>query len=110
METEYIKPQKVTGLDMAFGGDTKKLLPAYDSLPEEFRREKHEYCKLVSKWFFGGLSPQTEFTPREGVDVKDALGHVKAVLGSFEPKHEHKTAGVAYLLDQFFVSINNWEQ
>ena len=43
--------------------------------------------------------------PKEGVDTKKALRHVKAVLGSWEPKHEHKEAGVAFLLNEWFDDV-----
>jgi len=41
-------------------------------------------------------------TPKDGVDVKKAMRALKAALGSFEPKHEHKMAAVGYMLSQWF--------
>jgi hypothetical protein len=36
------------------------------------------------------------------VDTNKALAHIQCIMMSFEPKHEHKTAGVAFLLDEWF--------
>jgi hypothetical protein len=41
-------------------------------------------------------------TPREGVDKHKALAAIKAIIGSFAPKHEHKTSGCGYLLSEWF--------
>lgn len=38
-----------------------------------------------------------------GVNFKQAHAHIKVVLGSFEPKHERKIAGCAYLASMWFV-------
>jgi hypothetical protein len=33
--------------------------------------------------------------------------HLKAIMGSFQPKHEHKTAGVAYLMSLWFEAVQS---
>lgn len=99
-----MKPVKVTGLDLAFGGDMSKLLPAWKDIPDEFKRHYgNKFVSIIENWFFSGLGANYgKLMPKEGIDKSEALAHIKAVLGSFEPKHEHKTAGCAYLLSQFF--------
>lgn len=82
-------------------------LPAWDDIPEEFRKRWHQgnaYCDFISQWFYSGLGPEdlARLTPREGVDRTKALAAVKAIIGSFEPQHEHKTAGAGYLLSEWF--------
>ena len=98
-----MKPMKVDDLDMAFGGGSKlkTLMPAYSTLPEEFRRERDPYSPLVNRWFALGL-PKDRLKPKEGIDANEAFRHMKTIMGSFEPKHEHKIAGVAYLMSQWF--------
>ncbi|PZM62587.1 hypothetical protein [Paenibacillus dendritiformis] len=95
------KPQKVTDLEMAFGGDMKKLLPAMSEIPEEFTSLGSKWCKLISDWFYIGLS-ELKAQPREGIDTQEAFRHIRAILGSFEPKHEHKIACCAYLMSLWF--------
>jgi len=100
-------PIPVTGVDMAFGGDIDKLLPDYDSIPEEFTVgcNHNKWNKIFSNWFFHGLDKDTDFIPKDGIDPKAALQHISAIMKSWAPKHEHKEAGCAYLLQLWFKDI-----
>jgi hypothetical protein len=91
------------GVDSIFGKIAH--MPKYDTVPDEFKRYGgNDYCDFISTWFFRGLTPEDRqrLTPREHVDEKKALIAIQAILRSFEPKHEHKEAGAAYLLSQWF--------
>jgi hypothetical protein len=102
-----MKIPEISDLDVAFG--TVKGLPAYASIPDEFtRRGGTKWNDLVSDWFFGGLK-SLRLAPNEGVDKDKAMKHIRALLASFEPKHEHKEAGVAYLMSQYFADAV-WEK
>ena len=96
--TAKIRPAKLSALDVAFPASVEKLLPKWTDIPEEFRQERTHWNRIVSRWFFEGLRRPLPFTFKPGVDERDALNHLRACLGSFEPKHEHKEAGCAYLL------------
>jgi hypothetical protein len=39
---------------------------------------------------------------KEGIDRSVAMRHLKCIMSSWEPQHEHKTAGVAYLMSLWF--------
>lgn len=101
-----MEPQEVRDVDLAFGGDIKVLLPPYEEIPDEFKHGNTEWNRVVAQWFFDGLSGDTEFYAKEGIDSKKALRHIGAILRSFQPKHEHKEAGCAYLLSLWFEKIN----
>lgn len=101
----FTVPSTVSGLERAFGGSMDKLLPPWDDIPDDFKKGSNKWNKLVSRWFFSGLPKETEFEPKDGVDASAAIGHVQAILASFEPKHEHKEAGCAYLLSKWFKDI-----
>jgi len=99
----------LTNLDAVFGNIGH--MPKYDELPDDFRDYHHNlFGKAVSSWFFNGASRNAEnfvidgvtFTPKEGVDGPKALTAIRAVLSSFEPKHEHKIAGCAFMLSEWF--------
>lgn len=94
---------EVNKLDMAFGNVS--WLPPWSEIPEQFKRGHTPENKLVGQWFFNGLTEQDVATlqPRDGVEKERALAACSACLRSYEPKHEHKEAGVAYLLNQWFV-------
>ena len=96
-----MQPQPVTDRQMSFGSDVRGLLPARADIPEEFERYSNPYVKFVSDWFYGGADA-TRLTEKPGIDRRMALRHLKTVIGSFEPEHNHKIAGVAYLLSLWF--------
>lgn len=101
-------PDGLNKLDVVFGNI--KHMPKYDALPEEFQRQTHPCCRSVSMWFFKGAegAPNgitidgTTYTAKPGVDPGKALAAIRSVLGSFEPKHEHKIAGCGFMLSEWF--------
>jgi hypothetical protein len=94
--------QPVTHLDITFGGDMSKLLPAYADIPDAFKTSGHtKWHDLMDDWFFIGVE-NLNITPKPGIVVADAIRHIKAIIVSFAPKHEHKTAGAAYLMSLWF--------
>lgn len=103
---QFDKPQKVDGPAKAFGGDMQKLLPKYAELPDEFKRhDGTRWNKIVSTWIFNGLPKGTRFITHEGIDAQEAINHIRAILASWEPKHEHKESGAAYLMSRWFKEI-----
>lgn len=101
-----IEIPELSDVDLAFG--TTKGLPEYATVPDQFRRHKGTpWNELVSNMFFSGVKG-LKFVPQPGVDPNRAYRHVRALLGSWEPKHEHKEAGVAYLMSQYFKSAT-WD-
>lgn len=98
-------PVAVSGLEMAFPARVEHLMPAWADIPEEFRNETGDavrWVKFQRDWFFRGLPKGTRFVAKPGVDGTAAMRHLKAIQGSFEPKHEHKEAAVAFLASQWF--------
>jgi hypothetical protein len=85
--------------------DTRDLMPPYRDIPEDFKNGHTRWNRLFNDWFYVGLA-NLKLVPKDGVDTKKAITHIRAVMGSFEPKHEHKEAGVAYLLDQWFEDVS----
>lgn len=100
-----IKPQEVSEADIAFGGDINKLLPELKDIPEEFKKYNgNKWNRVFSTWFFCGLK-EAVFKVKPGIDKDKALRHIKAIMCSWAPKHEHKKAGVAYLLSLWFEDV-----
>lgn len=101
-----ISVPEISDLDVAFG--TVKGLPDYGEIPNQFKSHNGTpWNGLVSKLFFAGVS-NLSLSPADGVDPGKAARHIKALLGSFEPKHEHKEAGVAYLMSRYFTAAK-WD-
>lgn len=94
---------EVSDLEIAFPADVMKFMPAMKDIPEEYPNAE-KWDKLFSTWFYFGIKNAT-FTPKAGVDQVKALRAIKAIMGSFQPKHEHKTAAVAYLMSEWFDDV-----
>jgi len=98
------KPQEIDPIFMAFPATVVgTLLPNWDDIPKEFRdrgQEGTEWGRLVHDWFFNGLNGH--FVPKDGVSAQLAGRHLQACMGSYQPGHEHKMAGVAYLCSLWF--------
>jgi hypothetical protein len=101
MEVKTWTPQEVSDLDVAFAASVRHLMPAMDEIPEEFRRDRTPYNKAVDTWFFEGLN-RSALRVKDGVDERAAIRHLSCIMRSFGPRHEHKTAAVAYLMSLWF--------
>lgn len=85
----------ITGPEIAFG--TERLLPAWEVIPEDFKKGNF-YTKLAEAIFYGTTLPQGEMDLNEGIDPEMLNRAVRAHITSFGPKHEHKIAGVGYMI------------
>lgn len=100
-------PVDIDDATMTFGAplEMEMLLPKYDQIPEEFKSNFNKWVQLFDKWFFNGLPKGTQFIQKPGIDQVKALRHIRTIMASYAPKHEHKTAGVAYLLSCWFEDV-----
>lgn len=101
-------PVLVDKLDLAFPVSVAALMPAYETIPEEYKRHNGTYDDLFGSWFFLGLKRFEPVLRDPAMDITACLGHIACVKGSFEPSHQHKEAAVRFLLDTWFSSIV-WE-
>ena len=102
-----MRPKDISNAEAAFGTGDVDLLPPYDQIPKEFKEwnNKNKWGKIVDRWFFEGLPKGTKFNAKKGIDEKKAFKHIVAAMRSFASKHEHKTAGVAYLMSEWYEDI-----
>lgn len=99
--TKPIRPEDVasiTQLELAFG--TTRFLPAEDAIPQEFYSARNIYVQIITAIFLGGAIPDGEITIHDGIEAETLNRFIRAHVASFEPRHQHKIAGVAYLLSQ----------
>jgi hypothetical protein len=95
-------PQEVPDRSVVF--KVSHLMPPWEEV-KDFDNWNDPWCDLFSAWFFTGLTdlnliPKDKTWERE--DFDKALRHIKCITGSFEPSHEHKTASVTFLLQEWF--------
>lgn len=111
MMTYLLTPKDVasiTDADVTFG--TVKLLPAWELIPSEFKAQKGLYAKLTHALFYGTEVPDYEVVVKEGFDQALFSRCVQAHLRSWEPKQQHKMAGVAYMISCMAVLIEKPEE
>lgn len=78
--------------------------PAYEDIPDQFRRLSNSWHAWGSTWFFNGLSRYP--VPKPGIDRAVALAHLNVIQRSWNFQHEHKAAAVAYLASLWFESTD----
>ena len=101
MPATEILPQDIDEITRVFPASVKHLMPPMDEIPEEYQRGRTEWNRLVNEWFFCGIH-DLQLAPKPGIDKAKALRHIKTIMGSYEPKHEHKEAACAYLFALWF--------
>jgi hypothetical protein len=100
--TNWAKPADLSAVELVFPANVDHLLPA---APPEMRRNWHRdpWCKQAETWFFRGVDrAKSTIKPKKGIDTDKAFRHLQACLGSWQPKHEDKIAGVGYLMSLWF--------
>ncbi len=101
-----IEPRDVTDLDMAFPATIHNLLPSEEEIPREFFDDSNQWVRIAQRWFYEGLPQATVFEAKSGIELRRAMRHLRAVLGSFHSGYKHKIAAVAYLLSLWFDRVD----
>lgn len=107
--SKWDRPVEMSTMDAAFG-KMDLLLPRWEEIPEEFKSWRGT-GEVAKKWvhaidciFFRGIQV-IEVVMKNGIDKKVAIKHIMSILHSWEPRHEHKVAGAAYLMSLWFDEI-----
>ena len=85
----------ITMPEVAFG--TERLLPAWEAIPDSFK-SGNLYTKLAEAIFYGTPLPKGEMELNDGIGPEMLNRAVQAHIASFGPKHEHKIAGVGFMI------------
>lgn len=92
----------ITDVECAFA--TVRLLPEMDDIPAEFFAG-NLYTALAQALFHGAPLPPCSVDLNEGVEPEKLNRCVRAHLMSFQPKHEHKIAGVGFMISKLCTLI-----
>lgn len=105
-----LKPnEELTAADVAFPATVRHLMPNMSDIPTDFKKwDGTKWNKFFNDLFYCGVITDG-LVPVDGIDKSKALRHLKCVAGSFEPKHEHKAAAVAYLASLWFTPESTWK-
>lgn len=89
----------VTGLDLIACDRWEELLPPYESLTKEDRDWNDPFHHAVSSLFYkGGSLKQYNIVPKDPNNLGKIMAYIRATLGDFGPKHEHKIGGITHML------------
>lgn len=114
--TDYLPepylPVDVDDVDVAFPAGVRHLMPdptvlrgANDSGRDYCdMNARDEWARFWSEAFFSGVS-DIKLQPRDDIDQKVAWRHLRCILGSYEPKHEHKEGALRFLSERWFASV-----
>lgn len=93
-----LTPEQIASITMPeLAFSTERLLPAWEDIPEDFKRG-NIYTELASAIFYGTAMPTSTIDLNEGIEGEALNKCVRAHLQSWGPKHEHKIAGVGYMI------------
>lgn len=107
--TGNLKPQPVTDVTLAFPASVTVLMVKYEDIPEEFRdrNSNNKWIQFQKDWFYKGIKA-SGIKAKKDIDLDMALRQLQAIQSSFEPKHEHKEACVAYFASLWFEESSTW--
>lgn len=96
---------EVSDLDLAF--PAAPPLPAVQDIPDEFKRNpRNLFVRMADHLFSHGdvatFKDGQHLTLVEGLDPVKVQRAVLCCLRSYAPKHQHKIAGVAFMLSNWF--------
>lgn len=88
---------KFDGLSAAFGARLNQY-PAPATIPKVDRKFEDAFGAL---FYRGGSLSDHGLKLKAGIDRAAAMTAIRAWMGSFDPKHEHKTATVAWAFSEW---------
>ena len=105
--------RRASNIELAFG--TTDFYPDMEKIPLRHRGGSgfsdvedvppSPYIKAMERIFFGNRGGNFRAYPREGIDPVGAWRIIIASLKTWGSKHEHKTAAVSFMLEQWFTEV-----
>lgn len=89
------------GATVAFGAPCSAYLTR-EEMGDDFYNDRNRYTRAAQSLFFrGGSLADHGLRLKPGIDRTLAMRALRALLGSFEPKHEIKIGTVGYALREW---------
>jgi len=102
----YAQPVAVSRIQQVFPANLGDLLPPLDLIPEVFQKRRAGHVSAyASAMALGRIDESLALIKRDDVDPEVAWTHLSTIAGSFEPRHEHKEAALAWLLSLWFREV-----
>lgn len=103
---EPYEPVEIDRVMLAYPAEVRHLMPDPATIPKDIDKFWRDF---QGDWFFYGLK-DLNMVPVDGVDTTKAMQHLACIQGSYEPKHEHKEAAVAFLASRWFTKKSKWKR
>jgi hypothetical protein len=104
------RPIPIDDVRLAFPGDVEFLMPDPAEIPREYW-EGHRLYPMIREFIFTGVAPRNlSFDARLDFDYNVVARHLRAIQGSFQPKHEHKQATLTLLFDLWFPNLREVQE
>lgn len=96
--TYSLTPEMINSITMPeIAFSTARLLPAWDDIPKDFK-QGNIYTALAEALLYEWEMPACTIELHAGVEAEKLNVCIRAHLASCGPKHEHKIAGVGYMI------------
>ena len=97
-----IKIPEVSDAEIAFPCNYKTLLPKWSDLSESEKNMSGPFCKAATMLFYkGGRIEDHGLKIKSDLDSSKVYRYLKATLGDYGPKHEHKIGGIGHMLSKW---------
>ena len=96
-----ITPEQAASIsDVELAFSTDRFLSDWDDIPEEFKSSNSLYVRVAEALAIGMPMPDCNIRIHDGFSPDLVNRVARAHAQSFAHKHEHKIAGVGYLISQ----------
>lgn len=103
--TEPYDPVEISDVSLAFPADALDYMPPHETCEGQGERWAYDFIRQT---MFGGLK-DAQFAPSNPdwgqEDVDRAWRQIRAIMGSFAPRHEHKEDALAFLVTTWFDAV-----
>lgn len=101
-------PVEIDDVTLAFPANALEFMPAWEDIPDDFK-QGNDWTRFANTWFNAGLSQRFSFQSvaidDKRIDASKVYRQLRAIMGSYAPKHEHKIASVGYLASLWMESM-----
>ena len=102
----FAQPVAIPRVQQVFPANLGDLLPPLDLIPEAYRSGRAGHVSTYARSMaLGRIDESLALIKRPGVDPELAWTHLCTIASSFEPKHEHKEAALAWLLSMWYLDV-----
>lgn len=87
-----------------------EFLPTWTDIPDRYKSDTNQWRILAEKLIFSFISlSNVELVPKLGTDRDKAIKHIDLCLNAYGIGTDHRAAGIAYLLAEWFEKCHSFD-